>query len=151
MKKLTPIIFVLNLLMTISAWASEGGVKSKSQALFEVISTIEAARYDLPVFYEIEEASFFNNVSEAVCLEVQAFDVLEAFWDMLDAYQEVFPDEELPYEQAVNDFAALVGEGEFMRCESVREEVKETVRTVSFTSLNSDNSFKVTFLHHLVR
>lgn len=133
--------------MIASAQASEGGFVAKSRALFEVVSTIEAARYDLPVSYEVSESAL--SASDVDCYEVAADEVVEAFTDMLSGYQEVFPDEELPYEQATNDFAAMVGEQVFVRCEISEDEVLEVVKSISFHAL--DNSFKVTFLHHLFK
>ena len=56
MKNCLSIIFALNLLMIAPAQASERGLAAKSRALFEVISAIEAARYDLPVSYEVRES-----------------------------------------------------------------------------------------------
>jgi hypothetical protein len=147
MKKCFSIIFVLNLLMIASVQASAEGIASKSRALFEVISMIEAARYDLPVSYEVRDIEIITD--DQVCENVVAQDVVDAFVVMLEAYQEVFPDDELPYEEATSDFSNLVGSSDYVRCESVDDQDLEILKIVTFTS--PSNSFQVTFLHHQLK
>lgn len=147
MKNRLTIIFVLNLLMIAGAQALEGGIATKSRALFEVISAVEAARYDLPVSYELYQDNTGN--SEEKCSVVDAQEVVLAFEDMVSAYRVVFPDDELPYEQAIADFAALVGSSEYSHCRFERDLGRETVVVESFKSLST--SFKVTFLHHQIQ
>lgn len=147
MKNRFAITIILNLLMSASLLAFEGGIATKSRALFEVISAIEAARYDLPVSYEVVDNEMSFNGSD--CFVVDAGAVVLAFEEMLEAYQVVFPDDELPYSAAIEDFSALVGASDYLQCESQSDEDREIVKTVSFKSLGS--SFKVAFLHHVFK
>lgn len=147
MKNRFAITIVLNLLMSATALAFEGGIVTKSRALFEVISAVEAARYDLPVSYEVVENEM--SFAEGECFKVDAGEVVLAFEEMLEAYQVVFPDDELPYYAATEDFSALVGNSDYLQCENQVEAEREIVKTVSFKSLGS--SFKVAFLHHVFK
>tara|TARA_R110000868_G_scaffold204946_3_gene453185 strand:- start:52731 stop:53174 length:444 start_codon:yes stop_codon:yes gene_type:complete len=147
MKICLSIIIALNLLTFASAQASERGMTNKSRALFEVISAVEAARYDLPVSYEVRESA--QLISANVCEEVEAGVVVDAFEQMIEAYQVVFPDDELPYAAAIADFSALVGQSYYTRCQSFEDQSFETLKVSVFTSL--DHSFKVTFLHHSLK
>ncbi len=124
--------------------ASERGLVAKSRALFEVISAIEAARYDLPVSYEVSESSL--PLKPENCKEVDAVDVIVEFEQMVSAFQEVFPDDELPYEEAIADFSFLVGSSIYIRCEAKSSDSRDNVTVISFKSMSS--SFKVSFLHH---
>tara|TARA_R110000868_G_scaffold226115_10_gene478636 strand:+ start:1528 stop:1971 length:444 start_codon:yes stop_codon:yes gene_type:complete len=147
MKICLSIIIALNLLTFASAHASERGVTNKSRALFEVISAIEAARYDLPVSYEVRESA--QLVSPDICEDVVSGVVVDAFEEMVESYQVVFPDDELPYAAAIADFQALVGNGQYKRCQSFEDQSFETLKVSAFSSL--DSSFKVTFLHHSLK
>ncbi|PIR28617.1 MAG: hypothetical protein COV38_15195 [Bdellovibrionales bacterium CG11_big_fil_rev_8_21_14_0_20_38_13] len=144
MKNCLSIIFALNLLMIAPAQASERGLAAKSRALFEVISAIEAARYDLPVSYEVRESEL--PLKPENCKEVDAVDVVLAFEDMVSSFQEVFPDDELPYEQAISDFSDMVGNNVYVRCEASNSDMRDNMKVISFKSV--DSSFKVSFLHH---
>ncbi len=130
--------------MTVSAQASERGLAAKSRALFEVISAIEAARYDLPVSYELRESIL--PLKPENCSEVDSVDVVIEFEEMISAFQEVFPDDELPYEEAIADFSSLVGSSQYVRCEAENSDSRDNVTVISFKSMSS--SFKVSFLHH---
>ncbi|MBH48218.1 MAG: hypothetical protein CME71_08620 [Halobacteriovorax sp.] len=147
MKICLSIIIALNLLTLVTAQASERGMTNKSRALFEVISAVEAARYDLPVSYEVRESA--QLIAPDVCEEVVADVVVDAFEAMIEAYQVVFPDDELPYAAAIADFSTLVGQSFYTRCQSFEDQSFETLKVSVFTSL--DHSFKVTFLHHSLK
>lgn len=147
MKNRFAITIILNLLMSATALAFEGGIATKSRALFEVISAVEAARYDLPVSYEVVENEM--SFTEGECFKVDAGEVILAFEEMVAAYQVVFPDDELPYYAAIEDFSALVGSTDYLQCENQVIADRETVKTISFKSLGS--SFKVAFLHHVFK
>lgn len=149
MKNCLSIIFALNLLMIVNTQASERGMATKSRALFEVISAVEAARYDLSVSYEVSESLL--PVKPLECEEVVGGEVVLAFEDMIEAYQVVFPDDELPYEQAIADFSALVGPSLYVRCQALSNQARESLKIISFKSIDSSNPFKVTFLHHQFR
>lgn len=144
MKSCLSIILVLNLLTIASVQASEGRIVAKSRALFEVISAVEAARYDLPVSYEIRDLN--NTPATEECSEVVSSEVVSVFEEMLESYQSVFPDDELPYSEAIEDFKALVGPSNYNHCKAYAHATGELVVVESFKSLSS--SFKVTFLHH---
>ena len=147
MKNRFAFIFVLNLLMIVVGQASEGGFAAKSRALFEVISAIEAARYDLPVSYELNDGA--EAPASQNCQQVAADEVIFEYDQMIEAYQLVYPDEELPYDSARKDFIQLVGVSDYIQCSYERVSGFEVVEIESFKSISG--SFMVSFVHHIFK
>jgi len=147
MKNRLSIILVLNLLMIVAGQASEGRIAAKSRALFEVISAIEAARYDLPVSYELNDEIVISDGQD--CQQVAGLEVVLAYDEMIEAYQNVYPDEELPYEAARMDFVQLVGSSDYIHCHYERLSGHEVVEVESFKAVSG--AFKVSFVHHIFK
>lgn len=91
---------------------------NKSDALRIVLDAIYDASFDFEGLYIVSHnIDFVSSKSEREC-EIVSYEALETHFEKIfQHFISYYPDEDLPYDQAIQDLRQISGRSEFKRCQ----------------------------------
>jgi hypothetical protein len=140
--------FILaTLLMTsLGARANFDQFTYHSYALQEVLDAIYDASFDFDGVYSITHNFDFRvNVKDGKCTVVKDRHVLNHFARIFDEFRSFYPDEVLPYDEALVDLYHLVSGNEYEKCVKTYDEDYISVSVTQYNSLQSDLWIRVEY------
>ncbi len=134
-------IFSLLISFSISAasvsYAQVPRLERGSVALLTVLDAIYDASFDFDGVYTITHNIHF--LTEKRDCDLVPADVLyDHFRTIFDEFISYYPDEDLPYEQALVDLSLLAQNGEFKRCKESLENARYSVEVTHYQSMVND-------------
>jgi hypothetical protein len=109
----------------------------QSNALSIVLDTIYDASFDFEGMYLISHNIDFLG-DKKTCTTVSVQVILRHFKKIFDEFISYYPDEELPYDQALKDLKKIVGNGKYQRCHEVSTTSRGHVDVTHYQSLDSE-------------
>ena len=141
-------IFSLLLSLTISAasvsHAQVPRLERGSVALLTVLDAIYDASFDFDGVYTITHNIHFLT-EKRDCDLVPAEVLYDHFKAIFDEFISYYPDEDLPYEQALIDLSVLAQDGEFKRCKESLENARYSVEVTHYQSTLNDLWIRVEY------
>lgn len=109
----------------------------QSNALSIVLDTIYDASFDFEGMYIISHnIDFLGDKRQCTTISVQV--ILRHFKKIFDEFISYYPDEELPYDQALRDLKKIIGTGKYQRCHEVSTTARGHVDVTHYQSLETD-------------
>lgn len=103
----------------------------QSNAIQTVISALSENAEDLPNSYRVSDKKFLvEDISH--CLSVPASNALMSFKTAMDSLLRIFPDEEIPYEEALNDMRDYLGVDPLIVCKYLHSDELRTIITLYY-------------------
>lgn len=109
----------------------------QSNALSIVLDTIYDASFDFEGMYIISHNIDFLG-DKKQCSKVGTQVILRHFKKIFDEFISYYPDEELPYDQAIRDLKKIIGNGKYERCHEVATTSRGHVDVTHYQSLDTD-------------
>lgn len=119
-----------------------------SYALQEVLDAIYDASFDFEGVYVITHNLNFSDESlfkAKRCEVVTAESVVDHFRLIFDEFRSFFPDEELPYEQALIDVKRLLDHQQFKKCFELVVSEDQRLQVTHYKSLHSATWIKIEY------
>lgn len=110
---------------------------AQSNALSLVLDTIYDASFDFEGMYIITHNIEFLGEKKK-CTNVSINVILRHFKKIFDEFISYYPDEELPYDQAIRDLKKIIGSGKYQRCHEIATTSRGHVDVTHYQSLDSD-------------
>lgn len=147
MKFLRHLSFIL-LLVSFSTTAksySNGHFSYHSYALQEVLDAIYDASFDFDGVYVITHNLDFQSAVKGECSIVSAQQLLNHFAQIFDEFRSFYPDEELPYDEALVDLRRLTKGTEYEKCVESYIEDYMLVTLTQYNAVVSDLWIKIEY------
>lgn len=130
-------VTVMMLVLAPSAHSAQpvGGF-SQSNALSIVLDTIYDASFDFEGMYIITHNIEFLGEKKK-CSQVSVNMILRHFKKIFDEFISYYPDEELPYDQALRDLKKILGSGKYQRCHEVSTSAQGHIDVTHYQSLET--------------
>ncbi|MBY0413414.1 MAG: hypothetical protein K2Q18_04585 [Bdellovibrionales bacterium] len=109
-----------------------------SDAITTVAQFLSDAAEDMPVSYRISDKKInIKNLSD--CTDVKSSSVMNDVEDAIKKVMRFYPDEDLPYDQALVDLEDYVGSESYRKCVFIKKTAQSTIHTSYFV----DSSDKI--------
>lgn len=99
-----------------NAFARQISSIAQSDAINQIIVYVNDNREEFSVFFRLSDKSF-QVKSEASCVKVSSNDVVKEVKKSFDIILQKYPDEELPFAEAVSDLKDFLDGRHYLRCE----------------------------------
>ena len=105
-----------------------------SDSLMWVLDELYPASYDFAAIYLVEEKldPVRSQIPQEGCVEVKAEVVKNYFQRAFNAYQNFYPDNELPFDQAEKDLEYIMGDDAYLQCSEKFENKWESIEVDHF-------------------
>ena len=103
----------------------------QSSAITTVLEVMNDTAQDLKTFSKISDKKFKLN-SASNCVRVESEDAVHAFYQAAEQVLHVFPDEEYPLEDAINDLEDYLDHQSYMKCEFASESEKFYIQSLYY-------------------
>lgn len=128
--------FIFTLFLITSLQARTIFSFNDSMAIQSISNMLVEDAEDLHVSYRISDTK--NNIKDtSKCEKVDSNIALQSFKEAMDSVLKIFPDEEIPYHEALNDMNDYLDNAPLTLCKFIRPGIETQVVTLYFFNLKS--------------
>jgi hypothetical protein len=149
MHTLRTLTFIFITSLALNANASDVKRIDEGHSLFTVLSAFNDARFDLDGYYEVAQKVQYVG-SDRACEIVASDTIVNHFQLAVKHYRAFYPDEELPFGQAISDLREFVGvDTEYEQCVEKASDDFEELEVTHYLSIDTGINLRFQFSREL--